>query len=378
MDPEGSPTKSPVMQRLAGAPRSFDFFQAVRLLDRAARAARSGEEAIRTQETGIGCDVPPEREFVRFRSDVSLSFPTTTVVELTPGTSGEDGSVAPGAKGEDKAKPAEIVVSFMGLAGSSGVLPRHYTGLLIDRLREKDSAARAFFDLFNHRLISLFYRAWEKYRFYVQYEGAKTRSGDALDLFTQVLFCLVGMGTDGLRGKMQFPDEALLHYSGHFSHFPRNAIALQMALADYFGVPAHMKQWQGQWLYLNPDDRSRMARPDLPRGLNMQMGVSVVMGERVWDVQGKFRIRLGALTYAEFCRFLPDRGELLALCQMARLYAGPEFDFDVQLLLIGSEVPECKLGDASGVPGRLGRNCWMWSKRSDRIYDDAVFCFEEL
>ena len=110
----------------------------------------------------------------------------------------------------------------------------------------------------------------------------------------------------------------------------------------------------------------------------MQMGVHMVMGERVWDVQGKFRILLGPVGYGEFCRFLPDAPVLRSLCEMVRLYAGAEFDFDVQLLLLGREVPACRLGDASQAPGRLGRNCWMWSAKSDRVYDDAVFSFEEI
>ena len=116
----------------------------------------------------------------------------------------------------------EMEVNFLGLVGPSGVLPQHYNELVIQRLRQyKDSALRDFLDLFHHRTISLFYRAWEKYRFPVVYERTArsgrpmTREREHLD-FTWYLHCLVGQGTPGLRGRLDVDDEAFLYYSGHF------------------------------------------------------------------------------------------------------------------------------------------------------------------
>ena len=109
----------------------------------------------------------------------------------------------------------------MGLTGPSGVLPEHYTRLLIERLRAKDYTLRDFLDLFNHRVISLFYRAWEKYRFQFVYEQVKLGAvGDETeDFFTKCLYCLVGMGTGGLRGRQKIDDETFLYYGGHLRTF---------------------------------------------------------------------------------------------------------------------------------------------------------------
>ena len=92
-----------------------------------------------------------------------------------------------------------MTVAFMGLTGPLGVLPRHYTDLLLERGRRKDWTLRDFLDIFNHRLISLFYRAWEKYRLPIVYEAAAWRHQEN-DCGSQYLFDLMGLGTSGLRG----------------------------------------------------------------------------------------------------------------------------------------------------------------------------------
>src|SRR5688572_1959724 len=84
---------------------SFEFFQAMRLL-----ARRSGRVPI--GETG-----PPQSETVRLGALPSLSFPPSAIHALD--------LVA------DKNAPPRMTVTFIGLIGPSGVLPRHYTNMLV-------------------------------------------------------------------------------------------------------------------------------------------------------------------------------------------------------------------------------------------------------
>ena len=85
------------------------------------------------------------------------------------------------------------------------------------------------------------FRAWEKYRFPVGYERGA-------DDFTAFLFDFVGLGTSGLRGRMDLEDESLLPYGGLIAQKPHSAIALGNILSDYFGVTAKIEQFFGQWL----------------------------------------------------------------------------------------------------------------------------------
>ena len=345
-------------------PFVFDFFLAVRLLERLAM----GDDRFRNFL--IGHD-HPEQEAVRFRSQPSLSFPPSSIIEIRP--------LTPDAAAPSKPTPlAELVVSFMGVTGPTGVLPYHYTALLLRRIRDKDFSLRDFLDLFHHRAISLFYRAGVKYRLPFVYERSKFDPGQAEepdDRISGASYWLTGMGTRGLRGHMDIADQTLLFYSGHFAHFPRSASVLENLLADYFGLPVRVLQLQGQWLQLATTEQAIMPSQANRLGQNNQLGVSMVVGDRVWDIQSKFRLQVGPLTYAQFQRFLPNGDALRPLCQLARTYVGPEFDFDVQLLLKPEEVPASRAG---GGRSRLGWNTWSRTGDFRAAVDDAVFALADV
>jgi type VI secretion system protein ImpH len=273
-----------------------------------------------------------------------------------------------------------MTVTFLALAGNNGVLPAHYTQLLLDRAREKDFGLRDFLDLFNHRLIAQFYKAWEKSRFYVRYDLHRRSGLEGTDPFSQVLSALVGLGIEevpsvskerparsaGLRNRQSLPDELFLYYAGHFSHRPRSAIGLEQMIADWFQVPVAVRQFQGQWMLLRPADRTRLA----PGG-NNQLGVTAVAGNRVWGIENKIRIRLGALPYSVFEEFLPGRLSHVALGQLVRSYVGPALDFDLQLVLGYKTVPKCELRRTDGM--NLGWNTWLFTAKAARDVDDAIF-----
>jgi type VI secretion system protein ImpH len=345
---------------MAGEPQRFDFFQAVRLLSLAGVGDRSDAD-------GAGdARLPPENGLddmpVRFRAEVGLGFPASAVSSFTMPPVGND-------QPHESSAP-EMTVTFLGLAGTGGVLPWHYTQLLIDRVRGKDLGLRDFLDLFNHRLVAQFYRAWEKCHFYVGYELSR-RGGGGTDRFTQMLFGLVGLGTPGLRGRQSISDDVLLHYAGHFSHRPRSAAALGQIVSDLFRLPAEVEQFRGQWMPLPARDQTQ-----LRRGRNNALGVSAIAGSRVWGVEHKFRVRLRVNRYETFREFMPDGAAHRSFADVVRSFVGPAYDFDLQLVLPGMEVPSCRLGAAAGI--RLGWNAWMFGTPVSRDVDDAVFACEGI
>ena len=362
-----------VEQRLYDEGHAFNFFQAVRLLQR-----------LQPDRARVGHSGPPAREAVRFRVMPSLNFPPSSIYELRPAT-------------QEQPVPA-MLVAFLGLTGPSGVMPRHYTEQILRQERERKGeerrALRDWFDLFNHRMISLFYRAWEKYRFWPPTSAAGRRAANPIRSAHSV-YCLIGMGTGGLRDRLRIEaverggerrrllaridDLSLLHYAGLLAQRTRNAAGLEALLQDYFGVPARVQQFAGQWLQLEPASQSRLGAVEE----NCALGVNCVAGERVWDVQGKIRIRLGPLDYARFLDFLPDHAPLpehkafFLLVHLVRLYAGSELDFDVQAVLRADAVPECQLTEET--PGaRLGWNTWLTSQQPAHDPSDALFVGEAI
>jgi len=324
MASESGRTDPPLVKILFDEPYRFEFFQAVRLLG-----------LIYPDRLPVGGDGPSSLETARFRSRVSLQFPPSQIhsIRTAPARDGEPG--------------LQMEVAFMGLTGPLGVLPVPYTELLMERIRQRDTTLWEFLDLFNHRLISLFYRAWQKYRFAVAYE----RGDD--DQFTECLFHIIGLGTRGLRARMHVPDEALIFYGGLIAQRPHSASAMEAILSDYFGAPVHAEQFSGQWLRLDDDGLSRLGLA------NSDLGKNTIAGCRVWDDQSKFRLRFGPLTLKQFTSFLPSGPGFKPAVELARLLAGMQSDFDIQLVLQAGEVPKLIATSRARRRPRLGWTSWL-------------------
>ena len=319
----------------------FDFFQAVRLLTR-----------LYPDRKPIGRSAAPSDELVRLRSLLSLAFPPSAISEIR----------RPLGDG-----PVEMLVAFMGLTGPMGVLPRHYTELLLERVHAKDFAFRDFLDLFNHRLISLFYRAWEKHRCVIGYE--QTLIGRQPDRFAQLLFSLMGLGTEEVRARLGDTDQRVLRYAGLLGQRPRSATALERCLSDYFEVPVTTKQFVGMALPLPEDEWTRLGSP----GANNILGQTALIGTTIWDQQAKFVLRVGPLDLSGFTRLLPSGTAYRRLTQFTKLFAGPELDFSVNPVLKAEHVPECRLDDSPQVAPRLGWTTWLKTRPRTHDADDVVF-----
>ncbi len=238
-----------------------------------------------------------------------------------------------------------MTVPFMGLTGPGGALPQHYTSMIIERthLRNKDFALQEFFDLFNHRAVSFFYRAWEKYRFPFSYERRMRDELRQDDLFTCCLLSLVGLGIEHLRDRFPFEDQTIVAYGGLFSSAMRTAVGLEQIVSDCFGLDTVVEQFIGQWLLLAPENQSCLPSRRNVFGQNLRLGDDAVVGTCAWDVQSRIRVVLGPLTCDEFVTLLPGGSRLQSIADLVRFYTGINRDFDLQLILKKEDVPVCRL-----------------------------------
>ena len=353
-----------VVDKIRTEPWDFDFFQAVRVLQlEALQNLADGKP----QSTPVGGDTPPDREHLRFVSHLSFSYPGSTITKMSS---------------DEQANLDQMTTSFMSMIGANGVLPRHYTQTLLDQGRSNDTATQEFYDLFHHRIVSLFYRAWEKTRFPIAWERTQrdprtTRE----DLFTQSLYCLIGLGNAALRetsetssvsrNRLSFSDQTMLFFAGMFSHRPRTAISLQRMVATLFGVDCEVSQFQGQWLQIESSDQTRMQTALHPNGMNSSLGMDAMIGDRVWNIDSKIRVTLGPLRYKDFVRFTPGEADFVRITQFVRSYIGPELDFEIQPILAAEDVPPTQLGGDKA--SRLGWMTWVLNAPRQEDTKDAVF-----
>lgn len=317
-----------------------------------AQAALSESQAIESRLeamiarhfTSVGEGSEPSKEAVRFSSLIHLAFPGTDIASVKDRVGEHD--------------PYEVKVNFMGLSGALGPLPLPFADLVFQRSVQKDFGLRDFLDIFNHRLVSIFYRIRKRHRF-----GLGVRSPEQ-DNAARYLFSLIGIGNPGLRGRLALPDRSLLSHAGLFAKEHRTMAGLEAILRHHFGVPIKGIALVGRFYPIDAANQTAIG----PKGKNRKLGDTAFLGGRVWDQESGFDIRIGPLPLEAFLRFLPGGDALPRLCELTRFYVGETFSFGIQLVLEATQVPQAqlvvgkaKLGRADGA--RLGYTSWLGAIR---------------
>jgi len=324
----GGETVQPLMRRLEEEPQAFSFFRALWLLEQAQ------PDAVRVGMTG-----PARDETVRLRPAGSLDFPTADVRRIE----------------RRESSPAFSLISpILGLYGVTSPLPSFYTTDILHReMREGEDEARVLFDVMNHRLMSLLYRAWLKYRWEFAFEPG------AVDRTSQFLMGWLGLATEGLQDRVGVPAGRLLRYAGAITQRPRNASSVAGVVSDYFGeIPVVVQQCVSRWVRLEVSDQNRIG------AMNSTLGGDITIGERVLDRMGKCRLRIGPLELNDWERLRPGGPEFGRLCALMR-YLMPDFLlFDFELVLARESVPRLQLNGA-GDSAKLGWSSWALSDAAD-------------
>jgi len=322
-----------LFEQLVRAPHEFDFFQLLRRL-----------ECVYRDHPRLACSPRPADDPVRLGQQPSLAFAPRTVAAFEPG--------GPNS-------PPRVEVLFFGLFGPNGPLPLHLTEYVYDRLHNAGDATLArFADVFHHRLVSLFYRAWADAQPTVQYDRPED------DRFWKYVGALFGMGLPSFRDRDAVPDDAKRYYAGWLACQTRSADGLEAMLSDFFQLPVRIDEFIGEWIDI-PED-CRFALESAPE--TGSLGASAPIGSQVWTCQQKFRIVLGPLTYEQYLRFLPGGASLPCLAALVRNDVGDELEWDVQLILKKEDVPPLLVGGL----GTLGWTSWLGEEGRGQDAADLV------
>jgi type VI secretion system protein ImpH len=312
------------LKALGTTPFAFDFHQALRRVEVAFRELPRWGEAAK-----------PRDEPLRLGQDPSFDFVPSAVRSFIGAT---DNS------------PARLSVGFLGLFGPQGPLPLHLTEYARDRIRQAgDSTFASFVDLFHHRMLVLFHRAWARSR------ATVSRDRPEHDVFRTYVGAAFGLGLPAQANADAVPDRAKLYFAGLFAMASRPPEGLQAALAGYFELPVEIREFMGEWLELHDDDRFRLGySPRVSR-----LGQSTLLGRRVFSRSHKFRVVMGPLGEPDFSRFLPGTQGLEQVSALVRAYAGPQLAWDLELIPAPDAMTQLRLGRV----GRLGLSALLGSAR---------------
>lgn len=351
---------------------AYDFYQALRLL-----------QAHWRDDPPIGTAKSPDKESIRFGQRPSLAFPPSTLDAW---------------QAAEPSHCPKLLVHFFGLFGPNGPLPFHLTDYASRRQRgqrdpssdsvtaigrfaaksgeldlpsgRKDLTVSAFCDVFHHRLISLFFRAWAVHQQVVDFELGQNQRypfyiGSTFGLASEC---------DEHGHFAPFPDalppESRLYFAARLSSPSRNREGLEAILQEYFEVPTEVEAFVGRWFPVPEVNRLRLGE-SADTGT---LGQTAFLGESTWQTQLTYRIRLGPLGAADFARMLPGGGSIVRLRSWVTHYLGEQFFGELQLIVKAKEVPSTRLG----VAGRLGWDTWLKSLPFEKDPEDVIFDLDRL
>lgn len=273
----------------------------------------------------VGHEGWPGQELVRFRTSQHLGFGGRDVVEAST------------QRRADGYLVTDLTVDCLGLTGARGALPSHYTELVLSQLKAKEPALRDFLDLFNHRLISLFYRSWEKTQPAVHQERNEE------DLFTVILKALTNSESTWE-----------IYYGAALARGVTSAATLRAVLSDLTGMPVAVRSLQGGWQRVAPEEQTRLPSRTRPNGTFARLG-DAMLGSRVWLADKGAEITFRPRDAVQLRALLPGGRLSAAVAHITTRLLSTQTQVRYRITADASHVEGTRLGGA----GRLGTDSFI-------------------
>jgi len=254
---------------------------------------------------------------------------------------------------EDEGRHHPVLSQYgFGVFGPHGALPLHLTEFAYQREHQYDDpSVSAFVNLFQHRLIALFYRAW------ATADPATSRDRPATDSFELYVGSLLGLAARPARDRDAVLDEAKLSRVGLFAMKSRPAEGLATVLESYFGLRFAVRQFCGAWLEIPESARTRLGGGRDTAAL----GWGATLGTASWQVQHRFEIVAGPMSIEAFLDFMPGKRALEELRALVGLYTNDEWRWQLRLLVAERDVPSATLGGTT----LLGWTSWLGGRQDE-------------
>ena len=314
-------------------PHKYDFFHLMRKL-----------QAAYPDKPRIGESIRLSQDVIRLRQEVSLAFASSTIKHVEK---------------DEEAGVLNIFNQFFGLWGANGPMPHELTQYVLDQKRDyNDSTLANFVDVFHHRLLSLFFKAWADSQKTIDYD----RPEDAH--FPRFINSFFGAGMKSACNRDSIPDRSKTFYSGHLSSATQSKSGLQAILEGFFSIKTQIKSFVGHWLTLPEDCCHRLGESE-STGL---LGENIIVGETVWDCQLKFRVVMGPMEKEDYERILPGGKAYQMLKDWVGLYTNQVMLWDLQLILKASEAEPIVLGGF----GQLGWTTWLMTEPLEQNSEELI------
>ncbi len=308
--------------------REYSLFQAIQLT----------QETLRRAHPDLTQDQLYDR--IEFEANPSLGFPASDIDRVQFFT--EHGQLR-----------ARMRLNLLSLSGAGSPLPVFYVE---QSLGDSDDAnpTRTFLDLFNHRVHRLLMPIWRKYRYRASFEKGAT------DAFSRQLFALIGLGSQQIRATDDINWKRLLPYLGLLSLRAHSAALVESVLRYYFKhAEVNIEQCMLRTVEIIDEQLNSLG------ALGSLLGQQLVLGERVQDRSGKFRIHIRELSWQRFHEFLPIGSGFQPLCALVRFSLRDPLNYDIRLTLRQEEIHELRLCAQSEC--RLGWTSWLGREKADGV-----------